>query len=541
MLTDRDIEKIIDTMDIDDMIGQMMCFHISKRTPEEMEELIKKTKCGSFFVSNTTKENISLAIELMNKYTKVPGIISADVEKGPGHVIKGEVNLPHEMAWGSADDADLVERAHIAVAERCRELGIHWNFSPIVDISYNPNNPASNIRLVSDVPSQVAKMGVAAVKGLQRNGLMIAGCKHFPGAGLDDRDSHFVTAINYFSREKWMETYGMVYKEMFKAGTNSIMIGHEALPAFDEESDKWLGGLPATFSYNILTKLLREELGFEGCVVSDGICMIGAAATMPYDRLAIEYVKAGGDVILFPNNEYIDEIKGAVASGEISVERIKQSVRRIIRMKDNARLFEDQKEVEKDILHEESLVELADAIADKSIKLVRNYNDIVPAKLNKGDKILIVNLRHSRDPETAHYVNDLDDIQPELEKRGYVVSSYVNPSRHEEQYQKDLSEAALVLVNCKISSQDYPRNTLKASWEHIDTFWRGDILRHPKVVFTSFGDPYKLYEFTYLKTYINAFSYSASTQRAFVKTLLGEIPFQGKNPVSLKGFFEAEV
>ncbi len=98
-----------------------------------------------------------------------------------------------------------------------------------------------------------------------------------------------------------------------------------------------------------------------------------------------------------------------------------------------------------------------------------------------------------------------------------------------------------MLINSQISSQDYPRNTLKIDWNHIDIFWRGDILRHPKVVFTSFGDPYKLYEFPYLKTYINAFSYVPSTQRAFVKALLGEIPFNGKNPVSLEGFFTAEV
>ncbi len=435
MMTEKDIEKLVESLDVDALIGQMMCFHVGKMTDEELIELIKKTKCGSFFVgAGTAKEKIPFVTEQVKKYTGLPVIIAADVEKGPGHVSQGEVHLPHEMAWGAADDEDLVERAHVAVAERCREIGIHWSFSPLVDINYNHNNPAINIRTVSDVPKQVAKMGAAAVRGLQKKGLMVAGCKHFPGDGMEDRDPHFCTTINSMSKEEWMETFGMVYKEMFKAGTNSVMLGHVALPAYDEKVNEWLGYLPATFSHNLTIKLLREELGFDGCVVSDGICMVGAGAVFPHDRLAIEYVKAGGDVILFPHVEYIDEIKSAIETGEISIERIKESVKRIIRMKDNARLFDDPQDVEKDILHEESLISLADQIGEKSIKVVRDYDEILPVKLNKGDKILIVDLRHSYEPDRYPYNNNLDEIQPELEKRGYVVSRYIHPSRHNEKY-----------------------------------------------------------------------------------------------------------
>lgn len=540
MLTEREIENIVNSLTEEELIGQMMCFNLTdKYSNQEWEELVKKIKPGSFFVAGNTKEEIRFVTDLMNKYTKVPGMIASDIERGPGCMIEGEVALPHEMAWGACDDAALVEEAHAATAERCRELGIHWSFSPIVDINYNKDNPATNIRAISDVPEQVIKMGTAAVRGLQRDGLMVAGCKHFPGDGVDDRNQHFCTVVNDLSAEEWMDSFGRVYKEMFKTGTASVMVAHIALPAYDEKINEWLGYPPASISFNLQTRLLREKLGFEGCIVSDALSMVGAAAVVPYDRLSIEFVKAGGDILLFPLPEYVDEIKSAIAFGEITIERIKESVRRIIRMKDKARLFENQEEVLKGIAHKGNLQQLADAIGEKSIHLVRNYGEILPLQLNKGDKILIINIKKERDSSNAFYVCDLDEVETEFKNRGFEVMSYVNPRRSD--YENDFEDAAVVLINCKLSSQDYAGGSLRVGWDHIAAFWRGDVLRHKKVVFTSFGCPYKLYDYPYLKTYVNAFSYSESTQRAYVKALLGEIPFEGKSPVSLEGFFKAEV
>ena len=191
-------------------------------------------------------------------------------------------------------------------------MGVHWTFSPIVDINYNMNNPVTNIRAISDRPELVDKIGKAAVCGLQKNGLMAAGCKHFPGDGVDDRNQHFCTTVNNFSKEEWMNTFGYVYKEMFKAGVSSVMVAHISLPAYDEKMNDWVGYPPASLSYNLQTKLLKEELGFEGCIVSDALSMVGACACVDYDRLAIEFVKAGGDILLFPLRSYFDEILGAV-------------------------------------------------------------------------------------------------------------------------------------------------------------------------------------------------------------------------------------
>lgn len=534
MLTDKQIEELLDSLTLEEQIGQMLCYLLSENKMDELEQNIKETHAGSVFVGGNSKEVIARATKMLNQNAKVPGMIAADVETGPGHIFPGDTQLPHEMAWGAADDDELIERAHRATAIRCREMGVHWSFSPIVDINYNMNNPVTNIRSAGDRPELVARMGTAAVRGLQKDGLMAAGCKHFPGDGMDDRNQHFCTTVNSLSKEEWMNTYGYVYKEMFKAGTSSVMVAHISLPAYDEKMNDWVGYPPASLSYNLQTKLLKEELGFDGCIVSDALSMVGACACVDYDRLAIEFVKAGGDILLFPLRSYFDEILGAVKSGEIPEERIRDAARRVLKMKNKIRLFEEQEEILRGVDFEANLKELekvAQEIAEKSICLERNYGDILPLKLQPGDTVLLINIKKDKEKEKAFYACDLDIVEEELKKRGYRVLSYVNPSRDE--FDAELPKAAAVLLNCKISSQDYLGGTLRINWGQIGPFWRGDVLKHPKTVFTSFGDPYKLHDFPYLKTYVNAFSYSKATQRAVVKALLGEIPFNGKSPVEL--------
>ena len=375
------------------------------------------------------------------------------------------------------------------------------------------------------------------MRGYQKNGMMVAGCKHFPGDGVDGRNQHFCTTVNSLSKEDWMNSFGMVYKEMFKAGTASVMVAHISLPSYDEKIDDILGYPPASLSYNLQTKLLKGELGFEGCIVSDALSMVGACAVVDHDRLAIEFVKAGGDVLLFPLPEWHGYIKAAVENGEIPMERIDDAVRRIITMKDKARLFENQEDVLKDITHEYDIAEMAARISEKSICKIRDARNLIPLKLSKGDKILIINLKYGKNP-LPFYDCELDVVEEELKKRGFETVSFVNPSRAD--IESHMGDSAAVLINNHIG-QVSAGGSKRINWEHIAPFWRGEVLKHKNMIFTSFGDPYKLYDYPFLSTYINTHSTMVSSQRAFVKALLGEIPFEGKNPVSLEGFFEAEV
>ena len=169
---------------------------------------------------------------------------------------------------------------------------------------------------------------------------------------------------------------------------------------------------------------------------------------------------------------------------------------------------------------------------------MRNEKGLLPLSLKSGDKIVLVNIQKANQ-NTMSFVCGLDELEVELSRRGFVTKVLINPGHND--IKALIDDYDCILINCKLSCQDYPGGSLRTGWDHIRAFWRGYIFKHPKVIFTSFGDPYKLYEFPYLHTYINAFSYSESTQRGFVKVLLGEVEETAKSPVALDSFFDRDV
>ena len=538
------IEKLLAEMSDEDLCGQLLNYSIpASLTVEELDEMFKETRPGGlFFGWNSTPERIREVTALAEKYTKAPVIVSADIENGPGCCLASELFLPQMMSLGAADDEALVERLGRRTAEICRESGIHWSFAPVVDINYNKDNPVTNIRAVSDSPKQVAKIARAFVRGMQTNGLMVAGCKHFPGDGMDDRNQHFCTTVNSLSKEEWMETYGYVYREMFKEGTSSIMIGHIAFPANEDpkDIDPVLGALPGTLSYATMTKLLKGELGYEGCLVSDAMSMVGTSVVCPPDRLSIEFIKNGGDMLLFPLQRDYGYLMGAIKSGEITRERLLDAVRRILVMKDKARLFEDQEALLATVKPDRADLEAAAAeLADKSITLIRNTQNIIPLSLPKGAKFLIINMQRPGE-FVMKYMNEADVMQKELQARGYEADMMSGVHVNHKRLEEIMPSYDCIIFACRINPMTYTGGTNRIGWDNIMSFWRGVGVAHPRVVFVSLGDPYKLYELSFLRTYVNAYSADPATMRAFVKVLLGEIPAMGKSPVALKGFFERE-
>lgn len=540
MICDK-IKRIVDEMTLDELCGQVLTYTapsgIYKSYFDDFEELVKRTRPGGIFVDSGDFDTIKSVESLVNKYVSVPVIMSGDTENGPNTISDYPHQLPFPMAWGASDDEKLIEEAGMLTARICRKRGIHWSLAPLADINYNKDNPVLNTRAVSDSPNQVVKIAGAYLRGLQKEGLMAGGCKHFPGDGMDDRNPHFCTGINAMSQEEWRNTYGYVYRELIKENPGSIMIGHVAAPAFQhDEYDEERGYLPGTLSYSIMTKLLREELGYEGCIVSDALCMVGVSAVVDEDKLPVEFINAGGDMLLFAEPTYFDLIKNAVNNGIIPMERLKDAVSRILALKDSIGLLDG---IEPEIKDEQAFQEVSKQIARKSIKIVKNDNGVLPLDVKCGDTVLICNLVHF--DKSCNLYPSLEYIEKELQKRGINTISYKNPTYRTIEKAYNEHNIAAVLVNCRWSQHDSDGGSIRLGWDDFMTFWRGVIFRHPKVVFTSLGDPYKLYELPFLKTYVNTFSPTEESQEALVEVLLGEVESTAKNPVGLKGFFEREV
>lgn len=530
-----DIEEILQKMTVEEMVGQLLCFNVPpEMTEAEFEAVIERTRPGGVFVKDEQVSDIWKYRDMMKKHCRMPGFIAADVETGP-KIEKEDENMPNGMAQAACGDTVLLDKLHRSRAEICRMHGVSLVFAPVVDININPDNPVTNTRAFSDSADHVIKMAKTQVKALQRDGLVMATCKHFPGDGTDDRNQHFCTTVNRLTAAEWMESFGRVYKAMIEADTAAIMVGHISLPALQDgsEFDETIGYLPGTLSYSLQTKLLKERLGFGGCIISDAMSMVGACAAIPIERLAVEFLKAGGDMLLYPLPEDYDRILEAVRAGEITEERLRDAVGRVLRMKEKARLFEREEDVLRDIRGAYDIKALAAEVGEKCIKIVRNRENLLPLNLPKNAKILLINITAKKEE------NALPVLEEELKNRGFIVKSMGNPKHYA--VQQEIPEYDCVLVNCRMSGYNYPGGSLRVGWEHVWPFWRGYIFTHPCVIFTSFGDPYKIYDFPYLRTYINAFSEAEGVQRGFVRVLLGEAEPTAKNPVALKGFFDREV
>ncbi|MBR2375530.1 MAG: glycoside hydrolase family 3 protein [Clostridia bacterium] len=536
----ENFKKLIDSLSVEEMVGQILCYDIYDKDDEkEVEAILRKIKPGGIFIgSPMTQEKIARYVAIVNEVTKAPCIVANDILNGPGDVIPGEDSFTTAMGRAAACCPEKATQAARLTAKRCRQYGYHWAFGPCVDLAINKNCPLANIGAYSDDPDVVIKNAGAWNKGLLENGYLMPTLKHYPGEGSDDRNGHFCTTINRLPKDEWYATYGRVYKTLIDEGCPSVMVGHISLP-WAEETENENDALPGTLSYNVMTKILKEELGFKGCIVSDAMSMIGAASMMPLDKLAIAFVKGGGDVVLFPEPSDYDLLIEAVKNGEISMERLRDAVARLFFLKDKARLFEDQAKVLAEIsVTQEEVRALADDLVDRSITFVRDRQNILPLKLSKGAKILMVNMLQpfwNQPPRGDEFA----PMKEEFEARGYQVTYLDNP-KHKE-IKAIMDEYETIIISCPFHPGNYHGGSLRVGWNNIMTFWRGYILQHPKLVFVSFGDPFKLYEFPYLKTYVNAYMNGADVQRSAVRVLLGEKPAVGKNPVSLKGFFEREI
>lgn len=528
------LSQVVSMLGDDELYGQLLCFDIYDHDdPQEVENIISTMKPGGIFVSDMCADKVKMYTEMVNKYTTIPVIVTADIENGPEGGVKGTGKLPYPMAWGACADEELIREAGRLTARISRRCGVHWTFAPVIDLNYNFRSPETNIRAVSDSADAVIKYAGAYSDGLRSEGLMLTGAKHFPGNGTDERNSHFCTTVNPLSKEEWMETYGKIYKEMFRRGTDSVMVGHSCLPAFMDEKEQ---GYPGVLSKSLMTDLLKGELGFKGCVISDAMSMIGACGVVGGEKnLAVEFVKAGGDMVLFPEDDDTQWLRNAAQNGDISKERIDDALSRILALKEKIGLFSGEEPLIEDCT--DAFNAVSQKIADKSITVVRDEKKIIRT-LKKGDKLLIVTLSEPY----WHKEATIDTYLPfkrAIEAFGCTADYLINPKH--KAIQRVMGDYDAVVVLCDMSSANYNGGTMRVSWYNIMAFWRGYILEHPKMVFASLGDPYKLFDFPYLKEYINVYSNVAQSQIALAKVLTGQIAAQGKNPVAFEGFFEREI
>jgi len=531
------VDKTMNSMSMEQCIGHMMLPYYPgspsdwgsfDENPPKAEEWIKhleKYPLGSIYLRQAPTEEAREKLKILQEFSDIPLLVAIDLEPGlTGAGDSTATQFPYMMATGAADDPTLTYNMATAMAVEHRYYGLHWTFSPVVDPNLNFQNPITNVRSAGEQPEIVERHVVPFIKGFQHKNTMAATAKHFPGDGLDFRDQHLATSVNHLPMEQWWVTYGKIWKNVIDAGVLAVMPGHISLPDYQGFSGNPEQAPPATLSRKIQEILLREELGFQGVVVSDATPMIGMTAWAPSSERIIQNIQAGSDVYLFGDSARdFKSIRKAVSDHRISEERIRCSARRVLELKARLGLHLDPFGPIPTGDQRESFAETSCEIAESAVSVLRT-DGRPPVLLEPGSKVLTITIKYdvpSVSPLDLHVVDD------ELRQRRLVVDHMLNPSNSK--IAEHASKYDAVFINMHVTP-DMRLGTLRLPGGIPVPQWMSLHREHPQVIYTTFGNPYVLFEMPQVNSLIATFGTSEGSQRAAVKVWLGEMEARGIPP-----------
>jgi len=325
-------QKQLSEMTLEEKVGQFFMVSAFSNQGEkhlkEVEDLVINQKVGGVIFFQGERENLKSSITRFQNASKIPLLIGMDAEWGIQMRIFGVERFPYAYTIGAANDLNLSKKMGEMMAQECRQLGIHMNFSPDADVNSNPENPVIGFRSFGENPSHVASHVSAVVSGMEENGVMTS-IKHFPGHGDTDKDSHFELPTVSKSLSSIKSIDFAPFKEGIKAGASSVMIGHLNVPALDNS------GLPSSLSKRIIKGFLQDSLGFNGLVISDALNMKAVADKYGKTEVCVKAFEAGCDILLFPESvgEAISAISAKVREGSITMLELDQRCLKILKAK----------------------------------------------------------------------------------------------------------------------------------------------------------------------------------------------------------------
>ncbi|WP_337662211.1 glycoside hydrolase family 3 protein [Actinoalloteichus sp. AHMU CJ021] len=452
----------------------------------------------------------------------VPLTISIDQEQGA--VLRfgaPATEFPGSMALGAGRSVEDARAAAAITGQELRAVGITQNFAPVADVNVNPANPVIGVRSFSSDPELAADFVTAQVEGYQDSDApertVSSSIKHFPGHGDTNVDSHHDLPVIEHTREEWEELDAPPFRAAIEAGADSVMSGHLMVPGLDDS------GMPATLSPTILTGMLREELGFDGLIYTDSLQMEGVRSQYPDDRIPVLALLAGADQLLMPQHldVAVQGVLDAVGSGELTEERIEESVRRVLRAKwDRGIVAEphvDPDHAEAFVGSEEHLA-TAREITDRTVTVLRNDADLLPLDSAPGsvlvagwDEATTAALAEGFGERGATTTTLPNDFQPSREQIGRATAA---AGEH---------DLTVVLTN--------------GAWQDARSGQR-DLVRElvatgQPVVAVAVRDPYDAAYVEEAGTWVATHSFNRVTMGSLARVLLGETSPRGSLPVSV--------
>jgi beta-N-acetylhexosaminidase len=570
-------ERTLKKLSLEEKVGQMLNLryftdfqNFDGDNYRQFREQMQKYHAGSvtltvhvdagYLIKNPPLEVAAISNQLQAD-SRLPLLISADFERGLASRVSSVPVFPDAMAFGATGNKEYAARFGAITAEEARAVGVHWDFFPVADVNSNPNNPIINTRSFGEDPAAVGDLVAAFIVGAKTHG-MLTTAKHFPGHGDTSTDSHLGVAKVEGDLARLESVELPPFRNAIQAGVDSVMVAHLSVPALDADPNK-----VATISKNVIDGVLREKLGFKNIIVTDALEMRGLTSLYPPERsggparAAVDAVKAGNDVILWPSDleSAFHGIVDAVRRGEISSSRIDASVRKILLAKASLGLHKarlvDLRQVSFVVSKQQDL-QFAQQVADDAATLVRGREGVLPftkfqippaeaeifqTRAKPGTQVVAIVLTDSIHGSTGRgfesafkarradarffYVdNDLAQLlTPEItqavkEAERVVVAAYVVPTA-----------AKQVMVNGKlVNSLGLQEGAGGLLTQVLD-------LAAAKTAVVAMGSPYLAQSFNNIQTYLCTYSSASTSELSAVKVLFGELQPKGKLPVTLPG------
>jgi beta-N-acetylhexosaminidase len=453
-------------------------------------------------------------------------LIAADQEGGQLMAVgQGATQFPGNMALGATGSEDLARRSGEAIGGELAAMGINVNYAPVCDVLANLHNPVIGVRSFGSNPSLVARLGAALVEGLQSAGVA-ATAKHFPGLGDTAVDAHYATPVILHDSERLRGVELRPFEAAIQAGARMVMAGHIAVPALSTSPD-----LPATFSSAILQGLLRQEMGFDGLIVTDALDMgpVGQGLGLVIDAIAA--AAAGVDLFLFgPTTRdweaIVPGLAQAVRRGLIGTGELEASAVRVLALK---RWLAGYEQPPLDVVGCAEHQELALDIARRAVTLVRNTDGQVPLHLSPDERLLVILPRPAdlTPADTSSYLNPslAEFLRPYHAATDEMIVP-INPSEAEVAAVVQRGQGYSQIIVGTINALDHPG---QAGLVHRL------LERGVTTAVAALRAPFDLLSFPAAPLYACTYSIQPPALQALAEALLGRIPFAGSLPLAIPG------
>ena len=563
-LEDEDIrwvEETLASMSTEQKAGQIFCALGIGDDEGMLRGMIEGIGIGGIMYRPGPKAVVQNTHRKIQNMAKIPLLLAANTEAGGSGLSFEGTGFGAPLAVAATGDPETAYRMGYVACREGAAMGLNWSFAPIIDIDRDFHNPITNTRTFGSDPETVLRCASRYLEAADECGVAVS-IKHFPGDGVDERDQHILTSVNSLSSEEWMQTYGHIYKSLIDQGAKTVMVGHIAQPAWARRLNPAISKrdalCPASLSPEILTGLLRGELGFNGLVSTDSSAMVGFTAAMPRSVAVPRAIQAGCDMVLFNKDireDYGYVLKG-LENGLLSMERLDDAVTRILATKASLGLHKKQAagtlvpgpEALEEVGCEKHRAWSLEC-ADKAVTLVHDRQDLLPISPKKYRRVYLNVIQKSLDPEDPTVLawkklfedegfavtvrdrrvsiepSDFDSPVLSPEKAALMAELYRGVEDMKKNY-----DLYVYIANMQNASNN---TTLRLNWNVC--FGLGDdapwLCAEIPVMMISTGYPYHLFDAPMIDTFINAYSNEPQYKAAVMDKIMGRSEFKGVSPV----------